>query len=74
MKLKFVKETGTLADCLGVSDEKMAEMDLYVNELILQGNSIRQIFEKVQDQFDTSLEEITAFAYAFGYYIAKNGY
>ena len=71
MKVTFVKKQGRLPEALGVASEKMLDLDSFVNNLIIEGNSLIQVIEEVQESFDLNENEFSAFMYALGYYIAK---
>ena len=73
MKVTFVKKQGRLPEALGVASEKMLDLDSFVNNLIIEGNSLIQVIEEVQEAFDLDENEFSAFMYALGYYMAKSG-
>lgn len=74
MKIEFVKKQGTLSEALGVDQELMADLDSFVNNMVMHNASTIEIIEAVQDAFDLDENETAVFFYGLGYYLAKLGF
>jgi len=73
MNIKIKNSSGSLSHALGVSDELIADLDSFVNNVILEGGSLLDIVTRVHAAYDLTDNEGAAFYYALGYFMAKSG-